>query len=105
MVKVEITEQASADIDNIANYIALDSPHFAEVQVQRIYSTINFLLENVHIGRIVPEVNLKHIRELILGNYRIIYRVVANDEVHIITIYHSKRKLRAKDFKGKQSKF
>lgn len=104
MVKVEITEQAVNDIDIIAAYIAQDSEHYAEIQVQRIYYTINFLLENIHIGRIVPEVNKKYIRELILGNYRIIYKIVSNNEVHVLTVYHSKRKLRAKDFVGKVKK-
>ena len=105
MVKVEITSQALSDIDNIADYIANDSIHYAEIQVQRIYSTIDYLFENVQIGRVVPEVNKKHIRELVLGNYRIIYKVINTSEVHIITVYHSKRKLRAKDFVGKNKKF
>ncbi|UPT67429.1 MAG: type II toxin-antitoxin system RelE/ParE family toxin [Sphingobacteriales bacterium JAD_PAG50586_3] len=101
MVKIEITPQALSDIDNIADYIAKDSIHYAEVQVQRIYATIDYLFENIQIGRVVPEVNRKYLRELILGNYRIIYKVVSKTEVHILTVYHSKRKLRAKDFVGK----
>ena len=43
-------------------------------------------------GRIVPEIVDTAIRELLLGNYRIIYRL--NGEViEILTIYHGSRLL------------
>lgn len=43
-------------------------------------------------GRIVPELNDLKIREILLGNYRIIYRLTEN-LVEIITVYHSARLL------------
>lgn len=42
--------------------------------------------------RIVPEINEPSIRELLYGNYRIIYRV-RETLVEILTIYHSARLL------------
>lgn len=44
------------------------------------------------LGRIVPETNDPNIRELILGNYRIVYRLKF-DTPEILTIYHSSRLL------------
>ncbi|MDQ3021191.1 MAG: type II toxin-antitoxin system RelE/ParE family toxin [Bacteroidota bacterium] len=44
-------------------------------------------------GRIVPELSDEKIRELIKGNYRIIYRIVNKKKVDIITVHHSKRLL------------
>ena len=42
-------------------------------------------------GRKVPERNVDELRELILGNYRIIYHL--NDEnIELITIIHSKQR-------------
>lgn len=43
-------------------------------------------------GRIVPELQNEAVREIVLGNYRIIYR---NHEtfIAILTIYHSARLL------------
>jgi plasmid stabilization system protein ParE len=42
-------------------------------------------------GRIVPELENNEIRELIEGNYRIVYRVKAKDYVEILTVHHSSR--------------
>lgn len=43
-------------------------------------------------GRVVPELNRKEIREVIIGNYRIIYRI-RGELVEILTVYHSSRLL------------
>jgi len=42
-------------------------------------------------GRIVPERNVDELRELILGNYRIIYHL-NDDFIELITIIHSKQR-------------
>jgi len=44
-------------------------------------------------GRIVPEINDEAIRELIQGNYRIIYRIVSRNHIDILTVHHSMRLL------------
>ena len=44
-------------------------------------------------GRTVPEKNDENVRELIEGNYRIIYEVVSADQISILTVYHSARDL------------
>lgn len=49
------------------------------------------------IGRIVPEINIENYREIIYGNYRIIYEY--NDKVvNILTVHHSARDLRKRGF-------
>jgi plasmid stabilization system protein ParE len=45
------------------------------------------------IGRIVPEKNDRKIRELIEGNYRIIYQFESLDKVEILLVHHSSRPL------------
>jgi plasmid stabilization system protein ParE len=42
------------------------------------------------IGRIVPEIRNKQFRELIYGNYRIIYRI-EKKQISILTIRHGKQ--------------
>ena len=42
-------------------------------------------------GRIVPEVGDETIREILLGNYRVVYRVLLHDTVQVLTIYHGAR--------------
>ncbi len=42
------------------------------------------------IGRIVSEINYRKIREIIYGNYRIIYRI-EKKQISILTIRHGKQ--------------
>jgi plasmid stabilization system protein ParE len=48
-------------------------------------------------GRIVPEFEQENIREIIKGSYRIIYRVLSENEVNILTVFHSSQLLRSGD--------
>jgi toxin ParE1/3/4 len=45
-------------------------------------------------GRVVPEFNNKQLRELIEGNYRIVYRFESNELIEIARIHHSARHLK-----------
>jgi mRNA-degrading endonuclease RelE of RelBE toxin-antitoxin system len=36
----------------------------------------------------------ENIRELILGNYRIIYRIISEERIDILTVHHSAKLLR-----------
>ncbi len=55
MAIVEWTPQAIADMDNIAQYIALQSHKFATIQVQSFFDKADILTTHPKIGRIVPE--------------------------------------------------
>ncbi|MFM7327760.1 MAG: type II toxin-antitoxin system RelE/ParE family toxin [Bacteroidota bacterium] len=44
-------------------------------------------------GRIVPERNDQSMRELVMGNYRIIYQVDTESDVRILTVHHGRRLL------------
>ena len=58
----------------------------------RIFESIENLESFPKMGRKVPELNNPMIRELILQNYRIIYKY-NEDNIIIITISHGSRKL------------
>lgn len=49
-------------------------------------------------GRVVPEINKQEIREVIFGNYRIVYRL-REDEVEILTVHHGAQLLTADKLK------
>ena len=51
---------------------------------------VNQLKTTPEIGRIAPEINNNQIRELIYGNYRIIYRL-EKKKISILTIRHGKQ--------------
>jgi len=99
MVKIKWTVQAVNDIENIAEFIAKDSQNYAIIQTKRFFDSVLVLKSNPSFGRVVPEMGSKIIREIILGNYRIIYRIASKESVDIITVHHSKRQLKTQVFK------
>ncbi len=74
----------------IAEYISLDNKTAAERWVKNIIEKVDILKSSPKAGRIVPEIERENIRELIYGNYRIIYRV-EKIKVAILTIRHGKQ--------------
>jgi len=59
---------------------------------QKVFETVKQLKLLPESGRVVPEIGQNNLREIILGNYRIIYRL-KNDIIEILTVYHSARLL------------
>mgnify|MGYP000013132159 CR=1 FL=1 len=101
MVKIIWTQRSLNDLKSIAEYIAKDSVKYASLTLQRIIAVTKYLEDNARIGRMVPEAGNNKIREIILGNYRIIYKITSSQSVHILTVHHSSRKLR-QTFKREQ---
>ena len=93
MVRINWTFQAKDDLKAIAEYISRDSKRYAKLQVIRIKNRTRILKTQVRSGKIVPEINKENIRELIEGNYRIIYKTVKDNRIDILTIHHSARDL------------
>jgi plasmid stabilization system protein ParE len=92
MAEIRWTPQASDDLEAIAEFISLDSHHYASLFVTDVVNATERLELFPESGRIVPELNEHLIREIILGNYRIVYRIT-HTAVEILTVYHSARLL------------
>lgn len=80
------------DLEAIANFIARDSTHYAQLFAAKVFDAVSRIELLPESGRVVPEIKQKNIREIILGNYRIIYRL-KTDYAEILTVYHSSRLL------------
>ncbi|MFA4852227.1 MAG: type II toxin-antitoxin system RelE/ParE family toxin [Bacteroidales bacterium] len=93
MVRLNWTLQAAEDLENIAEYIAKDSVKYASLQVKRITERTLILKIYPEAGRIVPELMQSNIKELISGNYRIIYKIINKNRIDILTIFHTSRLL------------
>ncbi|MEO1256310.1 MAG: type II toxin-antitoxin system RelE/ParE family toxin [Bacteroidota bacterium] len=61
-----------------------NSKKYAQIQVNRIRERTQQLRRHPNSGREVPELDNPRIRELILGNYRIIYCLVSDERVDIL---------------------
>jgi toxin ParE1/3/4 len=79
-------------VNEIADYMAGGSPEAARKWVDEIFSKVERIEEFPVSGRLVPELERKDIREILFGNYRIIYRISAND-ISILTVRHLKQRL------------
>lgn len=80
----------------IAEYIAIDKPSAAETWVALLFSKVDQLASSPKSGRMVPEIGDEQFRELIYGNYRIIYRI-EKKQVSILTVRHGKQILPIED--------
>jgi plasmid stabilization system protein ParE len=74
----------------IAEYIARDKPDAAEKWINSVFSKVEQLESSPEIGRIVPEIRNDQFRELIYGNYRIVYRN-EQEQISILKIRHGKQ--------------
>ena len=79
-------------VAEIANYIVKDKPTAAENWVDKIFSKVESLASSPKSGRIVPEINKDQYREIIYGNYRIVYRI-EEKRVSVLTVRHGKQLL------------
>lgn len=93
MVKIVWTEIALNDLKGIFDYISVNSRRYASLTASKIYNKIQLLLINPRMGRVVPELKNNQIRELIEGNYRIIYLLKSPERIDILRIHHSSRRL------------
>ena len=94
--KIYWTRQAREDLRAIRNHIARDAPATATAYVSRISDSVGRLSEFPFSGQVVTEIGREEIREILQGNYRLIYQVSAQ-RVDILTVYHSARILYESD--------
>ena len=89
MTLVRWTPQAADDLQAIYDFIARDSPHYAQLTVEDILAAIDRLERFPLMGRQVPERQRDDLLELIKPPYRIVYRV--GEVVKILTIFRASR--------------
>lgn len=87
------TEAAAADLDQAAEYIALDSRNYAAAFVREVLAASRTLVRFPEAGAIVPEFDDASIREIFVKRFRLIYRVEKRS-VHILAIVHGARDLK-----------
>jgi plasmid stabilization system protein ParE len=89
---VEWAESAVTSVIDALEYIARDSPSYAAALAVRVDRAAGSLAALPERGRRVPEFNDTAVRELIVGSYRLIYRVGVN-RVFLLAFVHTARDL------------
>jgi len=87
---VRWTYQAVEDLRAIREFIERDSPRYGRLIAERLFEATSRLEIFPHSGRVVPELGRDQIRELIVGDYRIVYRT-ESDAAVLLTIFRSSR--------------
>jgi addiction module RelE/StbE family toxin len=105
MVKVIWTQRSLNDLKDIIDYISKDSPKYASITAERLIKAVEFLEDNPRMGRMVPEVGDEDsFREIIYGNFRIIYQIASNQIINILTIHHCAKNLSSNSLLKKRQK-
>ena len=97
MVEVKWTDFAIQNLNEIGDYIEKKSyTSYASRVVSGLFAAVDVLERFPLAGRMVPEFQDTTIRELIrMNHYRIVYRVVNESRIDILTVHHSARSLHA----------
>lgn len=91
-MKLIWTRTVLENLKEIESYIARDNPKKAIDFTDRLIDKCENLKDNPDMGRVVPELQIQQVRELIVKNYRIVYRHVA-EEIQILTVFEGHRLL------------
>ena len=94
MAEIIWSPSSIKDIHAIAEYIANDSLQAAQNMVELFFEKAKILERYPQIGKPVPELKSKFLREILVSRYRIIYEIISDNEVNILTIHHQSRLLK-----------
>jgi toxin ParE1/3/4 len=93
--RVVWTQNALGDLHAIKDFISRDSARYAHLQVERIRSAASHLSRFPNIGRVVPEFPDQAWREILTGNYRLIYRIdLEGQRAIVLAVVHGMQILR-----------
>ena len=84
--------RAASQSEEICDYIAKDSRHYAALFAKKVVSIIESIPQFPKAGRVVPEYQNENLREKIYENYRTVYRI-KQEVIEIVTICHGAKAL------------
>jgi toxin ParE1/3/4 len=93
MAEIAWSEPALADLEAIAEYIALENPAAASELVQRVIAHVGQLAEHPESGTRVPELGHSRYRQLVEPPCRLFYRYDGH-RVFIVHVMRTERLLR-----------
>jgi toxin ParE1/3/4 len=91
MARIVFTKIARLDLKEIVDFIKRDSIKYAILEKKKIEGAIEKIPQKPFSGRIFADLNNENIRELIFRNYRIIYEIIPEKQINILTIHHHSR--------------
>ena len=92
-MKIVWTKESLNRLIEIEDFIAEDNPNKAIEFINFLIEKTEIIVDNPKIGRVVPEFSNPVLRELIIKNYKIVYRI-NKSKIEILTVFESHRLIR-----------
>ncbi|GAB3635268.1 hypothetical protein GCM10027422_08580 [Hymenobacter arcticus] len=90
-MQVHWTTDALEMLAGICDQLAQTSPQYAETVADTVIARGNLLADSPFLGRALPEVKFKPVRELFILNYRLVY-YVGSAQIEIFAVVHQAQK-------------
>lgn len=103
MAEVIWTEPALADLDAIADYIALDKPGAASALVKRVFEHVEHLQTHPESGSRPQELKRSRYRQIVEPPCRVFYRY-DGERVYILHVMRSEQLLRPSKIAAREKK-
>jgi addiction module RelE/StbE family toxin len=91
-MKIYWAKESLLNLQEIEDFISQDSPNAAIKLTNKLISLVEGLIKFPEKGRIVPELSISQIREILHKNYRIVYLIKKNS-IHILTVFEGHKLL------------
>ncbi len=88
MAEIRWTEESAQWLQDIFEYISLDSPDAAEKVISSIFEKAQVLIEHPEIGHKYQTISGRNVRILLYGHYRITYLIKESGDIDILGIFH-----------------
>ncbi len=95
-MKLSWTKEALLRLQEIEEYISRDNPAAAIEFVDKLISVAETIIYNPKKGRVVPELSLENIREILHKNYRVVY-LVKKSSIEILTVFEGHQLLKKEE--------
>ena len=95
-MEIVLTDRFLTRVEECSDYIALDHIPTAVKWAEGVFEHCQKLSDQPESGIIVPEFRRPEIRELIHGNYRLVYELKTN-QIDMLTIWHTRSRISGPD--------
>jgi len=100
-MEVVFTDRFLSRVEEYSDYIALDDIQMAIKWARGVFELCEKLSLQPKLGRMVPEFGRSEIREIIHGNYRLVYELKKN-QVYFLTVWHTKQRFEDDEFQAQE---
>ena len=93
MARVSWSDTAVGHLRQLVGKIRREDPRTAEKWAAKLLDAPDILADHPRIGPVVEEFELDHLRELVVGSFRVVY-TVRGDECLVVAVLRGERDIR-----------